>query len=107
MKKLKKGFSEAVIGVLVGLGLTFAINYLADKGIIPQQAVTVWGIICLVLNIFTMNSFGSAGIVYTMGWLAGSFLFISVMSEQDIVINIIIPVILLAIRFYRRVKRMA
>jgi hypothetical protein len=107
LKKLKKGFSAAVIGVLVGLGLTFAVNYLADRGIIPQQAVTVWGIISLLLNIFTMNSFGSVGIVYTIGWLTGSFLFISVMSEQDIVINIVIPIILLVVRFYRRVKRIA
>ena len=107
MKKLKKGFSEAVIGVLVGLGLTFAVNFLADKDIIPRQAVTIYGMVALVLNIFTLNSLGSVGIVYTVGWLAGSLLFMSVMSEQDIIINIVIPVILLLIRFYQQVKKLA
>jgi hypothetical protein len=107
LKKLKKGFMQAVIGIITCLALTIIINYLAQKGIIPRESVTIWGIISLLINIFTMNSFGSVGIVYTIGWLAGSLLFISIMSEQDIVINIVIPVILLIVRCFRRVKKLA
>jgi hypothetical protein len=107
LKKLKKGFTQAVVGIIAGLVLTFIINFLAEKGILPKQAVTVYGIISLIINILTMNSVGAAGLIYTIGWLGGSLLFINMMSQQDIVINIIIPAILLVIRCFRWVKKIA
>ena len=105
MKKAKKGLLQAVIGIVVGILITFIISYLADKGIVPEYAVTIYTVLNAILSLITINSMRTAGTLYTIGWLVGAFLFKDMFSPLDLVFNIVAPVCILIYRFTRKVKR--
>jgi hypothetical protein len=97
---LKSGFLQAIISLAIGIFLTYILGYLVSKEIIPSYSLTVFAIFNLLSNIISVRSMGSWGFFYTIGWLAGSLMFkeIGFLDTTDFILNIIVPIAILALR---------
>lgn len=104
MNKLQKGIAEAITGIVFGIVLTTIVGAFAKDGTLPGYSVWLFGVINVILNIATINSLRYAGILYTIGWLIGSWLMKDILSPVDIVFNIIAPIIILILRAYFWIK---
>ena len=98
VKKLGGGLKAAIVGLLLGIILTSIINYLVGIGWLPGYSQLVFSVISLILNLFTLTQMRSWGVFYSVGWLAGSLIFIGMMSTTDIILNIGAPILIFAIR---------
>ena len=98
MKKLKKGLAGAISGIALGFLLTLLVNYLVKIGTLPQYSVWLLGLFNIIGNILTLNYCRSAGLLYSSGWLAASFLFINLLGTLDVLFNILGPVLILMLR---------
>jgi hypothetical protein len=105
VKKLKKGFLEAAVGVIGGIVLTVALNTLVNYSVLPRYAILIFGAINIITSLLTLNSSRVWGAVYTAGWIVGSYLFIGLMEPFDIVVNIIAPAIFIVLRLILWMKK--
>jgi hypothetical protein len=100
MKKLKSGFRQAVISTLIGLILVVAVSFCVNAGWIPAYSTTILSFFNIVASIFAMLKMRGWGIFYVIGWLAGSFIFnsLGLLEPTDIIFNIVVPIVILALR---------
>ena len=100
MKRLKSGLYQAISSVLIGLILTASVGFCTRQGWIPSYSPLLLIVFNIMANIFTLNKMRRWGIFYTLGWLAGSFVFDAVgfMETTDLIFNILAPVILFLVR---------
>jgi hypothetical protein len=98
VRRIKNGFRQAVISVIIGLLLTWVIDFLVARGTLPAYSATVFGIINIIVNLISINKMKFWGIFYTVGWLAGSILFFNIFSTSDYIFNLIAPILMFAIR---------
>lgn len=97
---MRRGIAEAIISVVMGLLLITIVNSFVQDGLLPKYFVWLFGILSIIANLATLNSFRSVGILYSIGWLIGSYLVISLLSPIDIVFNIAGPIIILILRVW-------
>jgi hypothetical protein len=97
---LKGGLVQAVISLVIGILLTYVLGFLVKIQVLPSYSLTVFGIFNILSNIFTIRSMRSWGLFYTIGWLAGSLIFkqMGLMENTDFIMNIIVPIVILALR---------
>jgi hypothetical protein len=107
MKKFKKGLTQAVISIVVGLLLTALVSFLVNYKLVPDYSLTIFTIFNIISNIFTLNSMRSWGIFYTVGWLLGSLLFyyLGLMETVDFIINMVVPAAIMALRLVLWVRK--
>lgn len=104
MNKIQKGMAEAITGAVLGILLITIVNSFAQDGTLPKYSVWLFGLFSIVANLATLNSFRYAGALYSIGWLIGSWLVISLLSPIDIVFNIAGPIIILILRGWFWIK---
>ncbi len=104
MNNIQKGIAEAITAVVLGILLITIVNSFAQDGILPKYFVWLFGLLSIVANLATLNSSRYAGMLYSIGWLIGSWLVISVLSPIDIVFNIAGPIIILILRVWFWIK---
>ncbi len=104
MNKVQKGIVEAITGVVVGIVLITIVNAFAQDGTLPKYFVWMFGLFSIVANLATLNSYRYAGVLYSIGWLIGSWLVISLLSPIDIAFNIAGPIIILGLRGWFWIK---
>ena len=107
MKKLKKGFVQAIISVVSGIVLTYAITTMVNKAILPDYSLIIFTFLSLIANIVAIKKMGRWGLFYTVGWLVGTLLFKRMLSIPDFILNIIFPVLILVIRTTVKVRQFA
>ena len=105
VKNLKKGLIGAVSGIILGFVLMTAVNFLVNNGNLPDYSVWLLGLFNFVANLFSLKYFRSAGLLYTIGWLAGSWLFIGMLGPVDIIFNIAGPIAIMVLRLTFWIKR--
>ena len=104
VNKIQKGLVEAIIGIVLGVILITTVNSFAQDGTLPKYFVWLFGLFSFVANIATLNYFRFAGVLYSIGWLIGSWLVISLLSPIDIAFNIVGPIIILILRVWFWIK---
>jgi hypothetical protein len=100
----EKGLKEAIGGIIGGVVQGVLLVSFSENGLIP--AYVSWGFVLVgfVANIATVNSLKLAGVTYTIGWLAGSWLLRSMLSPVDFIVNIVAPLIFFAVKVWYWVK---
>ena len=104
MNKFQKGLVEAIIGIVMGILLIIIVGAFAKDGLIPEYFVWLFGLLSIIANIATVNSFRYAGLLYTIGWLLGSLLLRDLLGPADIVFNIVGPIVILILRVWFWIK---
>jgi hypothetical protein len=106
MKKLASGFFQAILSVIIGFGLTAAAQFCVKERWIPSYSIVILSVVNFTANVFTLRKVRGWGIFYTLGWLAGAFLFneFGLFGTFDIIFNIIAPICILFARFVLWVK---
>jgi hypothetical protein len=102
--KIQTGIVEAISGIVVGFVLITVVNSFAQDGMLPKYFVWVFGLLSFVANIASLNRLRVAGLWYSIGWLAGSWLVISLLSPLDIAFNIAGPIVVIGLRTWFWVK---
>lgn len=100
MNKVQRGLAESVTGIVMGFVLMTVVTSFAQDGLIPRYFVWLFGLLFIVANLATLNSFRYFGFLYTLGWLFGSLLLRDLLSPIDFVFNIIGPIVILVIRIW-------
>lgn len=100
MNKLQKGIAGAITGIV----LTTIVVTFAKDGTLPGYSIWLFGLINVIWNIATINSLRYAGLLYTIGWLIGSWLMKDILSPVDIAFNIAGPIVILITRAYFWIK---
>ncbi len=106
MEKLKSGFIQAIISVIIGFILTAVVQFCAGQGWIPSYSIIILSVFNIMANIYSMRKMRSWGIYYTIGWLAGSFIFkeVGLLETADFIFNIIAPIGILFVRLILWIK---
>jgi len=104
MNKIQRGIVEAISGIILGVVLITIVNSFAQDGTLPKYFVWVFGLLSFVANIATLNYLRFAGVWYSIGWLIGSWLVISLLSPIDIAFNIVGPIIVIILRAWFWIK---
>ena len=102
--KIQAGIVEAITGIVLGGLLITIINSYAQDGTLPKYSVWVFGLLSLLANVLTLNKLRWAGLMYSAGWLLGSYLVISLLSPIDIVFNIAGPIVVIVLRIWFWIK---
>ncbi len=100
MKKLKSGFFQAIWSIIIGFIITAAVQLCVKEGWVPAYSTVILSAFNIIANIFTLRKVRGWGIFYTLGWLAGSFIFkeVGLLETIDFIFNIIAPICLLFVR---------
>src|SRR5512137_2444888 len=102
-KKIRVGFKESVVSIIIGFILTLLISTLVGNGWIPDYSLTLFTVFNIIGNILTLNKMRFWGLFYTIGWMVASLAFViafpDLLSTLEIVLNIMAPVLILVIRF--------
>ena len=104
MNKVQRGLAEAITGIVLGIILMTTVNAFAQDGTLPKYFVVLFGLFSFVANIVTLNYLRFAGLSYSIGWLIGAWLVISLLSPIDIVFNIVGPIIIIILRIWFWIK---
>jgi len=104
MNKVQRGLAEAITGIILGVILMTTVNAFAQDGTLPTYSVWLFGLFSFVVNIVTLNYLRFAGLLYSIGWLIGAWLVISLLSPIDIVFNIVGPIIIIILRIWFWIK---
>lgn len=104
MNKIQKGLVEAITGIVLGIILMTTVNAFAQDGALPKYFVWLFGLLSFVANIVTLNNLRFAGLLYSIGWLIGSWLVISLLSPIDIAFNVVGPIIIIILRIWFWIK---
>lgn len=107
MKRLKKGFIQAIISVVTGIALTYVVTLLVNQEILPGYSLIIFTTLSLIFNIISIKKMGRWGLFYTIGWLVGTLLFKQMLSTPSFILNIIFPVLILVIRMTVKVRQFA
>jgi hypothetical protein len=107
INKVKFGLKQIIIEIVTGILTTFILMWLTNQGWLPDNVLLIINIILIVLNVVLIKSMLSWGVFYTIGWLIGSFIFLEfgMLETWDIVIYIILPIAVLAVRLILEIKR--
>jgi hypothetical protein len=104
MDDVKEGLAEAITGVVLGFMLITIVNAFARDDALPAYFLWLFGLFSLILNVVTLNSFRTAGILYSVGWLGGAWLVISLLTPVDIVFKTAGPIVVLVLRAWFWIK---
>lgn len=104
MNKIQKGLVEAITGIVLGIILITTVSALAQDGTLPKYFVWLFGLFSFVANIVSLNNLRFAGLLYSIGWLIGSWLVISLLGPIDIAFNIVGPIIIITLRIWFWIK---
>lgn len=101
MNKFEKGYKEAAGEIISGFITPLIINAFANTGLLPWYFVTMLSLIVIGENIVFILSMSSWGILYTLGWLFGAYIFYTsgLLGILDVILYIVIPIVFLIIRF--------
>jgi hypothetical protein len=102
--KIQKGIAEAITGIVLGTLLIIIVNSFAQDGTLPTYFVWVFGLLIFIANLASLNYLRVAGLWYSIGWLIGSLLIISLLSPLDIVFNIAGPIVIIGLRAWVWIK---
>ena len=100
MSEFEIGFEQAVAEIISGFITPIIIDAFAQTGLIPQYYLTILSLIVILGNITFIILMSSWGIVYTLGWLFGSFLLLysGLLGTIDLILYIVLPIIFLVLR---------
>jgi hypothetical protein len=106
MSKFELGYKQAVAEIVTGIVTPIIINAFASTGLLPTYALVLLSLIVIVENIVFILSMSSWGILYTLGWLFGSFIFFQsgLLGPLEFILYIILPIIFLVVRFVLWIK---
>ncbi len=104
MAKLRNGIVQALTGILLGIALTTVVGALVKNGTLPGYSIWLLGVVNIILNLATINSFRYAGTLYAVGWLVGSLILKDAMSPVGIAINIACPLLIIIARVLLWIK---
>jgi hypothetical protein len=107
MKRIKKGFIQAIVSIITGILLTWVITFLVNKTVIPGYSIIIFTTLSLIANIISINKMGRWGLFYTIGWLVGTLLFKEMLSTTSFILNVIFPVLILIIRATEKIRQLA
>ncbi|HXY74342.1 MAG TPA: hypothetical protein VEH58_03355 [Dehalococcoidales bacterium] len=101
MKKIKAGLVKAISSAIIGFFVTTVVTFLANKGYIPSYSIIILSVFNMITSILTMLKMRRWGIYYAIGWVISSAIlaWIGLLGTTGIIFNIVIPVIILLIRF--------
>ena len=98
MNKIQRGIVESIVGIVGGIVLTTIINAFVQDGLLPRYFIALYGLFVIIANIATIRTLRLGGILYTLGWLIGSYMFRDLFGPLEIAINIAAPIIILLVR---------
>lgn len=104
MNNIQKGLVEAITGIVLGIILMTTVNAFAQDDTLPKYFVWLFGLLSFAANIVTLNNLRFAGLLYSIGWLIGSWLVVSLLSPIDIAFNIVGPIIIIILRIWFWIK---
>jgi hypothetical protein len=104
MNKVQQGIAEAITGVVMGILLTNIVDTSVKTGSLPGYFSWMFGLFNIVLNIVTINSFRYLGLLYTIGWLFGTWMLKDILSPFDLWVNIGGPIVMLVLRVWFWIK---
>jgi hypothetical protein len=107
MKKFGIGFVQVIVQILLGLATPLVINILVKSGYLSSEALPWISLILLVINIIMILTMKSWGIIYTLGWLIGSLIFLKfgLLDTASILVYIVAPVVLLVFRLFLLIRK--
>jgi hypothetical protein len=100
MKKFRVGLKQVIIEIILGFLTPVILKLPVYTGLVPKETIIWIDLIIVVLNIIMIFSMRSWGIIYTLGWLLGSFVFmeLGLLDTLSILLYIAAPIALLALR---------
>ncbi|GAH66505.1 unnamed protein product, partial [marine sediment metagenome] len=101
---IQKGIAEAITGIVLGILLITMVDAFAKDGTLPGYSVWLFGLISIIANLATINSFRYGGALYAIGWLLGSLLLRDLLGPADIIFNIVGPIVILILRAWFWIK---
>lgn len=100
MNKFEAGIKGALVGILVGIVQGTVLAAFVKDGILPSGVVyliTFAGLVAAVLAILALRS---AGIIFTLGWIAGALILKDMFSTLDFIVYLVAPIIMLVLLIY-------
>jgi hypothetical protein len=100
MKKFSVGLIQVIIQIILGFLTPLIIKLPVYTGLVSKDALPWIDLIIVALNIVMIFSMRSWGLIYTLGWLLGSFVFLQLglLDTTSILEYIVAPVALLFLR---------
>jgi hypothetical protein len=100
MKKFHFGLKQVIIEIILGFLTPLILKLPVYTGLVPKDALIWINLIIIILNVIMIFSMRSWGIIYTLGWLLGSFVFmqLGLLDTFSILLYIVAPICLLALR---------
>ena len=99
-RKFKKGFVQVAIGIIGGIIISALLSWFAKDGLIPSDFVLAFTLVGFASSVVTVFSFKTAGVIFTLGWIAGAWLLKDMLSPFDFAVYILAPIVALAVRAY-------
>jgi hypothetical protein len=103
MNKFGIGIKAAFLEILFGFLTALVLNDLVNTGQLPSYSVILISLIIIIGILGHISNMGSWDILYTLGWLFGSFILFNsgLLEPLDIILYIVFPIVLFIIRIYR------
>jgi hypothetical protein len=108
LRKLQKGFIQVIIGITGGIIISALMSLFQKNGLIPSDFVYWFTLVGFASSVISMISFKTAGVIFTLGWIAGAWLLKDILSPFDFVVYIIAPIVALGLRllfFFKKAIR--
>ncbi len=106
MDKFQLGARQAILEIVGGLITPPVVDAMTQGEQVPGWAIAWFGLALALANIILMFSMPSWGVLYTLGWIFGSFLLLSsgALGFLGVVLYIVAPIVCLVGRFLAVMK---
>ncbi len=101
MNNPEGGIKGAVEEIISGIITSLFIDTLAKSSFLPSYALIILNLVVILPIVVLIAEMRSWGIIYTFGWLFGSFIFLKsgLLGFFDIILYLVLPIAFLIIRF--------
>jgi hypothetical protein len=105
MPRFEQGYKKSVETILSGIIIAAVIrSFLAVYNI--EYLIILFDIISIISILFLFEKMKYWGIGYTIGWIIGILLFVSILSIWEVILYLIIFVVTLVIKFTNKIQRL-
>lgn len=92
-----RGIIEAILSIVFGIILIMFVTSMVKDNLLPGYAIWISGLVDIGLSIFALI-YLDVGILFPLGWLAGSFIMKDLLDPVGLILNIGAPIVIIAIR---------
>ena len=101
----QRGMGEAIAGIVGSIILSAILSSFAEDGLIPFNMVVIFSLFGFIGAIALIFSFGTAGILFTFGWIVGAVLLKDMLGTFEFIVYVGAPsaaLIIRAVLFFKR-----